>query len=116
MDIEKIPVTSSDPESQFRLILPYCSKRLKWEVLFDVSCPWFAPDFRFDDDSFLADVDENEIEAKVPSLANWKETDPRMLSNVLTELVGLYKTHQVTIIDSSTLQHITMIQQLYHET
>lgn len=83
-------------ECQFRLVLPYCSKKLKWEVLFDPSIPWFAPDFRFDDDTFLSSVDENFLEEKVPSLAKWNEADPKSLSGVISELVNLYKCHQVS--------------------
>lgn len=88
---------SEGGESQFRVVLPYCSKKLKWEVLFDPTSPWFAPDFRFDDDSFLMNVDELYFEEKVPSLAKWDEHDPKALSNVISELLNLYKLHQVRL-------------------
>lgn len=81
--------------SQFRLVLPYCSKKLKWEIIFDHTAPWFAPDFRFDDDSFLGSLDTETIERKIPSLANWNENDPRALTQVVSELVNLYKQYQV---------------------
>lgn len=95
VEIERISGPSEGGECQFRLVLPYCSKKLKWEVLFDSSIPWFAPDFRFDDDSFLSNVDADFLEKKVQSLSNWKENDPKALSNVINELINLYKFHQV---------------------
>ncbi|KAG6464809.1 hypothetical protein O3G_MSEX014739 [Manduca sexta] len=95
VDFERISCSPDGSESQFRVILPYCSKKLKWDILFDSSTPWFAPDFRFDDDSFLSNIDDEFLESKVPSLAKWNECDPRALSNVVSELVNLYKIHQV---------------------
>ncbi|CAB3243778.1 unnamed protein product [Arctia plantaginis] len=95
VDFERVLGNFDGGESQFRVVLPYCSKKLKWEVLFDSTSPWFAPDFRFDDDSFLMNVDENLFEEKVPSLSKWNENDPKALSNVLSELISLYKLHQV---------------------
>lgn len=40
-------------------------------------------------------VDEQFLEEKVPSLAKWNENDPRALSDVISELINLYKLHQV---------------------
>ncbi|XP_063378864.1 BRISC and BRCA1-A complex member 2-like [Cydia fagiglandana] len=95
VDIERISGSADGAESQFRLVLPYCSKKLKWEVIFDASTPWFAPDFRFDDESFLNNLDEDFLEDKVPSLAKWNENDPKALSGVISELLNLYKIHQI---------------------
>lgn len=99
MDIERISGGSDGVDSQFRLVLPYCSKKLKWEVIFDTTSPWFAPDFRFDDDSFLNNVDEDFIESRLPSLSKWNDSDPRALSDVVSELISLYKIHQVNCCD-----------------
>lgn len=63
--------------------------------MFDVTCPWYAPDFRFDDENFLANVDSACVEKHVPSLANWNDDDPKALSNVIQELIALYREHQV---------------------
>lgn len=98
VDIERLCGTSHGPEHQFRFVLPYCSKKLKWEVIFDLSVPWFAPDFRFDDDSFLSNDDEDILEKQLPSLAHWDEHNPTSLSNVLSEMINLYKIHQVNIL------------------
>lgn len=95
MDLERIGNNSVDAETQFRLVLPYCSKKLKWDVIFDSSTPWFAPDFRFDDDSFLSNADEDLLTKGVPSLTKWNANDPRSLSELIYELVNMYKTHQV---------------------
>lgn len=97
VDLERISGSSDGGDCQFRLVLPYCSKKLKWEVLFDASAPWFAPDFRFDDDSFLSSIDEDFLDNMVPSLAKWNENNPKALSEVVAELVEVYKTHQVCI-------------------
>lgn len=40
-------------------------------------------------------VDEQFLEEKVPSLSKWNENDPKALSDVITELINLYKLHQV---------------------
>ncbi|XP_026751461.1 BRISC and BRCA1-A complex member 2-like [Galleria mellonella] len=94
VDLEK--VAGSDlTDSQLRLVLPYCSKKIKWEIIFDPTTPWFAPDFRFDDESFLSNVNEEFLEEKLPSLCSWNENDPKALSCVLSELVSLYKNHQI---------------------
>lgn len=79
-------------------MLPYCSKKLKWEVIFDPSTPWFAPDFRFDDDSFLSNVDEELLNKTVPSLCQWNSNDPKALCGAISELINLYKTYQVCTI------------------
>ncbi|CAG9138515.1 unnamed protein product [Plutella xylostella] len=93
--VERLCGSSFGQEHQFRLVLPYCSKKLKWEVIFDLSAPWFAPDFRFDDDSFLNNVDEDFLEKQIPSLSSWDEKNPKCLSKVLSELLSIYKIHQV---------------------
>ncbi|KAI8428604.1 hypothetical protein MSG28_007342 [Choristoneura fumiferana] len=95
VDVERISGSAEGAESQFRLVLPYCSKKLKWEVIFDASTPWFAPDFRFDDESFLNNLDEDFLEEKIPSLLKWNENDPTSLSGVISEMLGLYKIHQI---------------------
>lgn len=95
VDFERVLGSSEGTESQFRIVLPYCSKKLKWDILFDPSSPWFAPDFRFDDDSFLMAVDDKFLEENLPSLVKWNENDPKALRNVISELVKLYKHHQV---------------------
>ncbi|KOB67916.1 BRCA1-A complex subunit BRE [Operophtera brumata] len=95
VDFERVSGSGDGGDCQFRLVLPYCSKKLKWEVLFDASAPWFAPDFRFDDDTFLSIIDEDFLDNMVPSLAKWNENNPKALSEVVAELVEVYKTHQV---------------------
>lgn len=77
-------------------MLPYCSKKLKWDVIFDPSTPWFAPDFRFDDESFLINADEEFLANGVPSLTNWDANDPKSLSDVISQLINMYKIHQVS--------------------
>ncbi|XP_068630473.1 BRISC and BRCA1-A complex member 2-like [Battus philenor] len=95
VDLERIGNNNDGSVTQFRLILPYCSKKLKWEVIFDSSAPWFAPDFRFDDDSFLNSPDEDFFVKNIPSLTNWDGNNPNALCDVITEMIKLYKIHQI---------------------
>ncbi|XP_023950900.1 BRISC and BRCA1-A complex member 2 [Bicyclus anynana] len=95
VDLERIGGSANNAESQFRLVLPYCSKKLKWDIIFDASTPWFAPDFRFDDESFLSNADEEILVNGVPSLAKWNSSNPKSLGEVISELVAMYKIHQV---------------------
>ncbi|GBP42012.1 hypothetical protein EVAR_95011_1 [Eumeta japonica] len=81
--------------NQFRLVLPYCSRKLKWEIIFDHSAPWFAPDFRFDDESFLNDINDDFVETHLPSLAYWEKNNPKALVKVVSELINVYKMHQI---------------------
>lgn len=95
VDFERISGNLEGGECQFRIVLPYCSKKLKWEVIFDSTTPCYAPDFRFDDETFLTRVEANFLEEKIPSLYKWNENDPKALSDVLSELISLYKLHHV---------------------
>lgn len=47
-------------------------------------------------------VDETFLEEKVPSLSKWNENDPKALSDVISELISLYKHHQVREISFNT--------------
>ncbi|CAF4777244.1 unnamed protein product [Pieris macdunnoughi] len=95
IDLERISGGIDSVETQLRLVLPYCSKKLKWEVIFDSSTPWFAPDFRFDDDNFLSNADEELLNKEVPSLCQWNSSDPKALCGAISELINLYKIYQV---------------------
>ncbi|XP_053602268.1 BRISC and BRCA1-A complex member 2-like isoform X2 [Plodia interpunctella] len=79
----------SDISSYFRPFIQNVLQELK------LATPWFAPDFRFDDESFLSSVDEDLLEEKLGSLAKWNENDPEALSKVISELVTLYRNHQI---------------------
>lgn len=54
-----------------------------------------GPDFIFNDNSFLADIDIDTLSVKVPSLTEWNPNDKHALLNVLIELLSCYKQHQV---------------------
>lgn len=98
IDIEKFQYSGNDKNclaDQFTLILPYAGNYLRWEVLFDVTRPRFAPDFRFDDENFLSNVNADFLERHVASLAQWDISNPKALSNVISELMQLYREYQV---------------------
>ncbi|XP_039748707.1 BRISC and BRCA1-A complex member 2-like isoform X2 [Pararge aegeria] len=76
-----------------------------YTLLNDIS-PMFRPyvhniyqdlklDFRFDDESFLSNADEEFLVTGVPSLAKWNSNNPQSLGEVISELVAMYKIHQV---------------------
>lgn len=80
---------------RFFLTIPYAGKKLTWNVFFNSLCPELGPDFIFDDDTFLADPDLDDIVKYVPSLANWDFTNHESLLTVIVELLLYYKEHQV---------------------
>lgn len=80
---------------RFKLSIPYAKQNLVWNVFFDSQCPEMGPDFIFNDNTFLADIDVDTLSVKVPSLANWNPNDENALLNVLKELLLCYKEHQV---------------------
>ncbi|XP_033191409.2 BRISC and BRCA1-A complex member 2 [Bombus vancouverensis nearcticus] len=83
---------------RFKLSIPYAKQNLTWNVLFDSQCPEMGPDFIFNDNTFLADMDVDALSAKVPSLAKWNPNDENALLNVLRELLSCYKQHQVQLL------------------
>ncbi|KAG6802092.1 BRISC and BRCA1-A complex member 2 [Apis mellifera caucasica] len=83
---------------RFKLSIPYAKQNLVWNVFFDSQCPEMGPDFIFNDNTFLADIDVDTLSVKVPSLANWNPNDENALLNVLKELLLCYKEHQIQLI------------------
>lgn len=84
---------------RFKLVIPYAGQKITWNVVFNSQKPHFAPDFCFDDDSFLADPDIEFLEEALPSLATWNVRDPRALLNVILELLEIYRKHQVELLE-----------------
>ncbi|VVC92856.1 unnamed protein product [Leptidea sinapis] len=95
VELERISGSFEGIDCQLRLVLPYCSKKLKWEVIFDPNTPWFPPDFRFDDENFMSNANEDILVKELPSLCNWNASDPKALCDVISELIKLYKTYQM---------------------
>ncbi|CAL7934392.1 unnamed protein product [Xylocopa violacea] len=105
-------VSSSCGKAQgdrFKLTIPYVKQNLTWNVFFDSQCPEMGPDFIFNDNTFLADMDIDTLSTKVPSLAKWNPNDHNALLNVLVELLACYKQHQIQL-----LQKQTRLQIEYH--
>ncbi|XP_017881011.1 BRISC and BRCA1-A complex member 2-like [Ceratina calcarata] len=98
--IEIDPMTSSCGDvkaDRFKLSVPYCKQNLTWNVFFDSQCPDMGPDFIFNDNNFLSDMDINTLSAKIPSLAAWNPTNKDALLNVLIELLSCYKKYQIQL-------------------
>ncbi|XP_003699445.1 BRISC and BRCA1-A complex member 2 [Megachile rotundata] len=83
---------------RFRLSIPYARQNLTWNVFFDSQCPEIGPDFIFNDNTFLADMDIDTLSAKVPSLTKWNPNNTNALLNVLTELLSCYKQYQMQLL------------------
>lgn len=82
--------------NHFLLRIPYASKQLEWEIIFNEEDYTFAPDFYFRDEHFLSDPDYDVIMNNVPSLVQWNLKNPKSLITVLRELVTFYKKIQVS--------------------
>lgn len=80
---------------RFKLTVPFAKSNVTWNVLFDSHCPEMGPDFEFNDNSFLVDMDVDTLSTKVPGLAKWDPNHPDALVNVLLQLIACYKQHQV---------------------
>lgn len=83
---------------RFRLSIPYARQNLTWNVFFDSQCPEIGPDFIFNDNTFLADMDIDTLSAKVPSLTKWNPNNANALLNVLIELLSCYKQYQMQLL------------------
>ena len=84
---------------RFKLSIPYAKQNLTWNVFFDSECPEMGPDFIFNDDAFLANMDVDTFSTNVPSLANWNPNDGDALLNVLAELLSCYKQYQIQLLE-----------------
>ncbi|OAD61575.1 BRCA1-A complex subunit BRE, partial [Eufriesea mexicana] len=87
---------------RFKLSIPYAKQNLTWNVFFDSQCPEMGPDFIFNDNTFLADMDVDTLSVKVPSLAKWNPNDGNALLNVLMELLSCYKQHQIQLLQKQS--------------
>ncbi|XP_076296830.1 BRISC and BRCA1-A complex member 2 [Lasioglossum baleicum] len=83
---------------RFKLLIPYARHTITWDVLFDSQRPELGPDFIFNDDTFLIDMNIDTLSAKVPSLAKWNVNNENALLNVLMELLSCYRQHQIELL------------------
>nr|XP_033327231.1 BRISC and BRCA1-A complex member 2-like [Megalopta genalis] len=58
-----------------------------------------GPDFLFNDDTFLTDMNIDTLSDRLPSLTKWNVNDQDALLNVLMELLLCYKQHQVQLLE-----------------
>jgi len=81
---------------RYMLDIPYAGQHLQWHVMFDAQEPDSPPQFLFPETpDFLQDMNLDELEAKLPSLANWDCDDADSLLKVVRELVIEYRSLQV---------------------
>lgn len=81
---------------RFRLMIPFTSLSMTWQVIFNYLYPNCPPDFEFNDLDFNYFVSDN-IEELVPSLNHWDCRNDKALINVVTELRSAYLKYQVSL-------------------
>lgn len=101
---------------RFVLILPYINSTMEWNVIFDSSHLALAPEFQFDDATFLSDPDLEVIEKHIPSWNKWNVNNPCALKNIIGEFYEYYKKYQFTILENSAdsrahLEYMTLISE-----
>ncbi|XP_037088864.1 uncharacterized protein LOC119109356 [Pollicipes pollicipes] len=72
------------------LTIPYSNTSFRVTVLLNAEDRGRCPDFIFDDASFLADCDVDELERRLPALRCWR---PDALPDLLCQLLAAYKVH-----------------------
>ncbi|XP_066993310.1 BRISC and BRCA1-A complex member 2 isoform X3 [Anabrus simplex] len=92
-------IETSENGDRFKLSIPFAGQLISWEIVFNSYRPSFPPDFCFHDESFLSDPEVNILEENVPSLAKWDAEDPKSLLHVISELLALYRKHQVSLLN-----------------
>lgn len=80
---------------RFQILIPYGGSELQWEISYDLEDEEFVPDFEFLNDSFLMDPDIDVLDKNVPSLKHWSIETPSSLLSTISELLLLYKKHNV---------------------
>lgn len=101
---------------RFVLILPYINSTMEWNVIFDSTHLALAPEFQFDDATFLSDPDLEVIEKHIPSWNKWNINNPCALKNIIGEFYEYYKKYQFTILENSAdsrahLEYMTLISE-----
>lgn len=80
----------------FTLSIPYAGNTICWEIMFSSRDSKFLPDFIFNDDGFLSNVNLVKfLKTNVPSWANWNSHNSKSLLNLIKEFMDLYKKYQV---------------------
>ncbi|GLG94745.1 BRCA1-A complex subunit BRE [Gryllus bimaculatus] len=92
-------IETSGSGDRFKLSIPFAGQFISWEIIFNSYRKNYPPDFTFNDETFLSDPDVDILEKHLPSLANWNSQDPKALYYVISELLVLYRKHQVNLLD-----------------
>ncbi|XP_060529089.1 BRISC and BRCA1-A complex member 2-like [Cylas formicarius] len=79
----------------FAIHVPYCGRKLNWEIIFDPENLSELPDFNFNDPSFLAEPDINYIAQHIPSWDHWNLANSHAILNILNEFLALFKKLQI---------------------
>jgi BRCA1-A complex subunit BRE len=89
----KFDAINNEAEDRSTLKIPYCSRYLQWEVIFNAKNTNVPPDFIFEEgEEFFAAVD------KIIAMKKWTANNPRALLTIVLELLELYKDYQKQLI------------------
>lgn len=86
--------------NRITLNIPYAGHFLKWEVIFRNDNLSFAPDLDLFNDDFLNEYDANELSRSLPSWAKWDAKNPKALNDLIDDLIKLYKTYQISLLNN----------------
>ncbi|GAB6020477.1 hypothetical protein CHUAL_003166 [Chamberlinius hualienensis] len=93
---------------RMKLVIPYAGQTVSWEIMFFGNSGMYPPEFRFDDKSFIPDIES------MQALQEWRSDDKFSLLRLVQEMLDAYREYQLSLIeDYSRLQfeYSSLIQQ-----
>lgn len=79
----------------FSIQIPYATRVLLWDIIFNPDCLTSAPDFNFNDEPFEGFIELTNINNYVPDWVNWNLGKPESLELIIGGFVKLFTEHQV---------------------
>lgn len=83
---------------RFTLKVPLAAEIVQWDIVFNLGRPRLAPDFNFNDEPFVDELNLDELKTHVPDLVRWNLDDPKRLLLVIQQFIQLYKRHQIQLL------------------
>lgn len=102
------------------LELPFADQQLRWQFSFDMENLDKPPDI-LDEDSFFENQTIDIVKEMVPSLGNWKASDPKSLLTLILELLDLYQATQIMTLKNEVrlqrcwFEYETLLAMKYHQ-
>ena len=83
---------------RFSIKVPLAAEIVQWDIVFNLGRPRLAPDFNFNDDTFVDELNLDELKTHVPDLVRWNPDEPKCLLLVIQQFIKLYKRHQIQLL------------------